>query len=197
MIDSEDIKREYPTYMKIYKEQLAEDCFRVRDSTNCKRKNCTYIHNFQPKDKKGELRKTSYVFLAKEPRVPKSCSCDDFECLCEAGFPNFIWDENDTVIHYCIQSSLDIGLNDYYITDIAKSAMKSSCAYEKKKARYDSWVESIKEELDDHMKDDAKIIVFGNDASDWVEKSLGKEPGLKLLPRIIHMKREGFSPCIA
>lgn len=148
-------ERECDVCRRKYHALLAED-HAQSPNHSCQRTECPYIHNLKPRGK------ASYILVAKEPRV--SINCDDFEGLCMKGLPNFFWDENDTVVRYCIERTLATGSDDYYLTDLSKGALQSMCTSGSATRRYKRWLPSLRDELEDLTEPDTRIIAIGKDA---------------------------------
>jgi hypothetical protein len=88
-----------------------------------------------------------YALVAMEP----STSGKELQSVkqdVDAGFLNFLYSEEDFILHYSAYSFLCDGNFHYMITDISKGAMKTKYAGKDRDRRYLAWFNLLKKELD-------------------------------------------------
>jgi hypothetical protein len=111
------------------------------------REEIEYVQNLDPKTK------AKYILITMEPSLRGWISWPRRE---KSGLRNFILSWEDFILHYCAKHFLGVP---YYITDIAKAAMKVKTA--KRLRNYDEWISLLIEEIKVVGTPDYRLIFVG------------------------------------
>jgi hypothetical protein len=159
--------------IKGWNEFLAKCEQRVRDDENELRKKlenekkglkCEFLRNPEI------CLKPKYLLLGMEPSIPQKGAKE--VCF----FPLFL--------HYCAWKYLCDEKFNYYITDLAKGAMKTKYARLSEKERYSKWLPLFEDEL--KLLKPKKIIVIGNVLYKMIQKSQSISKKLKEAKHLVH-----------
>jgi hypothetical protein len=108
----------------------------------------------------------NYVFICMEPSLGHwASSPEDAKSKVDAGFRNFLFSTETSILHFCIQHYLCKPTQRYHITDFSKGAMHVKGAGRERTQRYDRWYPLLQEEINLVATSDAAIFTVGNDVS--------------------------------
>jgi len=79
----------------------------------------------------------------------------------DAGFRNFMWSQEDFILHYAARRILCSAGQTYQITDISKGAMTVEKAQIDRRARYARWLDLLNKEIRLIARPGAHIIAIG------------------------------------
>lgn len=107
-----------------------------------------------------------YVFICMEPSLGHwASSPKDAKSKVDAGFRNFLFSTETSILHFCIRHYLCKPTQRYHITDFSKGAMHVKGAGRERRQRYDRWYPLLQEEINLVATSDAAIFSVGNDVS--------------------------------
>ena len=103
-----------------------------------------------------------FILIGAEPSKGNWCPNDtDGRLAIEFGFRNFRGCWECTELHHCIHKYLCQGQGTFYLTDLAKGAIRGHNDKKKKWLKYERWYDLLIEELALVAKPDATIISIG------------------------------------
>src|SRR5712691_9950431 len=94
---------------------------------------------------------------------------ETFQTLVNRGFHNFLYSEEDFILHYCLYHFLFHDSFDYHITDISKGAMNILMAHLQRNQRYANWLIILKKELE--FFNNPPLIAIGCRSRDFLSKT--------------------------
>jgi hypothetical protein len=106
-----------------------------------------YVQNLNPKTK------AEYILVTMEPSLG---GWINWSRPAKSGLRNFMLSWEDFILHYCAKHFLG---GPYYITDIAKAAMKVRTAGRLR--NYDEWISLLREEINVVGRPDYKLVFVG------------------------------------
>jgi hypothetical protein len=104
----------------------------------------------------------------------------------DKGLKNFAWSFEDFLLHHCAHKYLCDKGETYYITDIAKGAMRTDVAQVKQQERWRRWVDLLERELELVAKPEVKIISIGKESKRFLNSNLSEGWRKHHLGNIIH-----------
>ena len=103
-----------------------------------------------------------YVFICMEPSLGRwARSPEEAKSKVDAGFRNFLFSTEISILHFCIRRYLCEFTQRYHITDFSKGAMLVERANLARIQRYDRWYELLQEEINLVATSDAAIVAVG------------------------------------
>ena len=112
-----------------------------------------------------------YVLICMEPSLGRwASSPDEARSKVEAGFRNFLFSEEDFILHFCARSYLCKPNERYHITDLSKGAMSVKRAGLERVERYNRWYPLLMEEIDLVAYQNAGIVTVGKVVSMHLEQ---------------------------
>ncbi|MGA9250092.1 MAG: hypothetical protein WBV87_17740 [Candidatus Acidiferrales bacterium] len=107
-----------------------------------------------------------YIFICMEPSLGHwASSPEDARLKVDAGFRNFLFSTETSILHFCIRRYLCKPTQQYHITDLSKGAMHVKGAGRERRQGYDRWDPLLQEEINLVATSDAAIFTVGNDVS--------------------------------
>lgn len=107
-----------------------------------------------------------FVFICMEPSLGRwASSPEDAKSKVDAGFRNFLFSTETSILHFCIRHYLCKPTQRYHITDFSKGAMHVKVAGRERMQRYDRWYPLLQEEINLVATSDAAIFTVGRNVS--------------------------------
>ncbi|MGB8836401.1 MAG: hypothetical protein WCC67_06630 [Candidatus Acidiferrales bacterium] len=123
-----------------------------------------------------------YVLICMEPSLGRwARSPEEAKSKVDAGFRNFLFSTEVSILHFCIRRYLCKPTQQYHITDLSKGAMHVKVAGRERTQRWDRWYPLLQDEINLVAKSDAAIVAVGKDVFQYLERR-----GFQRLCRIIH-----------
>jgi hypothetical protein len=121
-----------------------------------------------------------YVFICMEPSLGRwARSPEEAKSKVDAGFRNFLFSAETSILHFCIRRYLCESTQRYHITDFSKGAMLVKGAGLARAQRYDRWYALLLEEINLVATSDAAIVAVGNVVFQHLRAEVSKDPSLR------------------
>jgi len=118
-----------------------------------------------------------YVFTCMEPSLGRwARSAEEAKSKIDAGFRNFLFSTEISILHFCIRRYLCKSTQRYHITDFSKGAMLVKGAERGRIQRYDRWYPLLQEEINLVAISDAAIFAVGKVVSQNLERLRFQRP---------------------
>jgi hypothetical protein len=118
-----------------------------------------------------------YVFICMEPSLGRwARSAEVAKAKVDAGFRNFLFSTETSILHFCIRRYLCKPTQRYHITDFSKGAMLVKGADRERIQRYDKWYPLLQEEIDLVAASNAAIFAVGKVVSKNLERLRFRRP---------------------
>jgi hypothetical protein len=118
-----------------------------------------------------------YVFICMEPSLGHwARSPEEAKSKVDAGFRNFLFSTETSILHFCIRHYLCKPTQRYHITDFSKGAMHVKGAGRERTQRYDRWYPLLQEEINLVATSDAAIFAVGKVVSQNLERLRFQRP---------------------
>lgn len=125
----------------------------------------------------------NYLLVCMEPSLGRwAKTVEEGREKVEAGFRNFLYSQEDFLLHFAAQRFLCAPEERYHVTDISKGAMLVERAGVERTERYERWHELLREELELLAVPGTKIIAVGKK----VEEHLTQQYPDQSFTRVLH-----------